>query len=109
MATQSPRPRVARRTPHVSGIVFGIGTATLALLLIRIHNAWDTITYVILDRVPRDASKKELRKGSPMDIKKSGSQPSGKGPAECFTGTVRIDPLFQPPEPARALGVSVTF
>jgi len=44
-----------------------------------------------------------------MDITKSGTQPSGKGPAECFTGTVRIDPLFQPPEPARALGVSVTF
>ena len=44
-----------------------------------------------------------------MDIKRSGTQPSGKGPAECFTGTVRIDPLFQSPEPARALGVSVTF
>src|SRR5216110_743567 len=47
--------------------------------------------------------------GDHMDIKPSGSQPSGKGPAEYFTGTVRIDPLFQPPEPARALGVSVTF
>src|SRR5438876_9885657 len=44
-----------------------------------------------------------------MDIKRSGSQPSGKGPAQYFTGPVRIDPLFQPPEPARALGVSVTF
>jgi quercetin dioxygenase-like cupin family protein len=44
-----------------------------------------------------------------MDIKRSGTQPSGKGPAESFTGTVRIDPLFQAPEPARALGVSVTF
>ena len=44
-----------------------------------------------------------------MDIKRSGSQPSSKGPAEYFTGTVRIAPLFQPPEPARALGVSVTF
>ena len=44
-----------------------------------------------------------------MDIRRSGTQPSGKGPAESFTGTVRIDPLFQPPEPARALGVSVTF
>jgi quercetin dioxygenase-like cupin family protein len=44
-----------------------------------------------------------------MDIKRSGTQPSGKAPAECFTGTVRIDPLFQAPEPARALGVSVTF
>ena len=44
-----------------------------------------------------------------MDIKRSGSQPSGKGPAEYFTGTVRIDPLFQAPGPARVLGVSVTF
>ena len=44
-----------------------------------------------------------------MEIKPSGSQPSGKGPAENFTGTVRIDPLFQVPGPARALGASVTF
>ena len=33
-----------------------------------------------------------------MEIKRSGSQPSGKGPAEWFTGTVRIDPLFQAPD-----------
>jgi quercetin dioxygenase-like cupin family protein len=44
-----------------------------------------------------------------MDIKRSGSQPSSKGPAEYFTGTVRIDPLFQAPEPARARDASVTF
>jgi quercetin dioxygenase-like cupin family protein len=44
-----------------------------------------------------------------MDIKRSGSQPSGKGPAEYFTGTVRLDPLFQANVPARALGLSVTF
>ena len=44
-----------------------------------------------------------------MEIKRSGSQPSGKGPAEYFTGTVRVDPLFNPPAPARVLGVSVTF
>ena len=36
-----------------------------------------------------------------MEIKRNGSQPSGKGPAEYFTGTVRIDPLFQAPDPAR--------
>lgn len=35
-----------------------------------------------------------------MEIKRSGSQPSGKGPAEYFTGTVRIDPLCNPPAPA---------
>src|SRR5881392_660272 len=44
-----------------------------------------------------------------MDIKRSGSQPSGKGPADWFTGTVRIDPLLQPKEPARTAGASVTF
>lgn len=44
-----------------------------------------------------------------ISITRSGSQPSGKGPAENFTGTVRTDPLFQPPAPARARGVSVTF
>jgi quercetin dioxygenase-like cupin family protein len=44
-----------------------------------------------------------------MEIKRSGSQPSGKGPVEYFTGTVRTDPLFQPPEPARTLTVSVRF
>ena len=44
-----------------------------------------------------------------MDIKRSGSQPSGKGQAEYFTGAVRIDPLFEAHEPARGGGVSVTF
>jgi quercetin dioxygenase-like cupin family protein len=44
-----------------------------------------------------------------MEIKRSGSQPSGKGSAEYFTGIVRIDPLLQPPDPARVVGASVTF
>ncbi|SDE98934.1 hypothetical protein SAMN05216464_111197 [Mucilaginibacter pineti] len=44
-----------------------------------------------------------------MEIKRSGSQPSGKGPAEYFTGTVRIDPLFSPPDPARVAMALVTF
>ena len=44
-----------------------------------------------------------------MDIKRSGSQPSGKGPAEWFTGTVRIDPLHTAPAPARGNIISVTF
>ncbi len=44
-----------------------------------------------------------------MDITRGGSQPSGKGPAEYFTGAVRIDPLFEAPTPARAVGASVTF
>ena len=44
-----------------------------------------------------------------MDIKRSGSRPSAKGPAQWFTGTVRIDPLFAALAPARAGGASVTF
>ena len=44
-----------------------------------------------------------------MDIKRIGSQPSARGPAEWFTGAVRIDPLFATNEPARAGGASVTF
>ena len=44
-----------------------------------------------------------------MDIKRSGSQASTPGPEDWFTGTVRIDPLFTAPDPARVVGASVTF
>ena len=44
-----------------------------------------------------------------MKIARSGSQPSNKGPADWFTGTVRIDPLFSAPSPARVAGAAVTF
>ena len=44
-----------------------------------------------------------------MDIKRSGSQSSAKGPAEYFIGTVRIDPLFEAHDPARTSGASVMF
>jgi len=44
-----------------------------------------------------------------MEIKRIGSQPSVKGPEDWFTGTVRIDPLFQPNAPARTSGASVSF
>ena len=44
-----------------------------------------------------------------MDIKRSGSQPSTKGSPEYFSGAVRVDPLFQARNPARAVGASVTF
>jgi quercetin dioxygenase-like cupin family protein len=44
-----------------------------------------------------------------MDIKRIGSQDSTKGPAEYFTGTVRVDPLFQAADPARVACASVTF
>jgi quercetin dioxygenase-like cupin family protein len=44
-----------------------------------------------------------------MNITRAGSLPSAKGPADWFTGTVRIDPLFQAPDPARVAGALVTF
>jgi quercetin dioxygenase-like cupin family protein len=53
----------------------------------------------------RDVHRKEMG----MDIIRIGSQPSGKGPAAYFTGTVRVDPLFNPPDPARVACALVTF
>ncbi len=44
-----------------------------------------------------------------MDIKRSGSRPSGKGPADYFTGSVRVDPLIEGKDPARVRGAHVTF
>ena len=44
-----------------------------------------------------------------MDIKRAGTKPSIKGPADWFTGTVRIDSFFDPTPPARASGAAVTF
>ena len=56
------------------------------------------------DPVPPDAAGilSGHDQGAIMEIRRSGSQPSGKGSADWFTGTVRIDPLFQPTSPARA-------
>jgi quercetin dioxygenase-like cupin family protein len=50
-----------------------------------------------------------LQRKVDMDINRNGSQPSRKGPEEYFTGSVRIDPLFQAPDPARAGAGQVTF
>ena len=44
-----------------------------------------------------------------MDIKRNGSRPSAKGSPDWFTGSVRVDPLFQAPDPARVGGGQVTF
>ncbi|TPL49810.1 cupin domain-containing protein [Mesorhizobium sp. B2-4-6] len=44
-----------------------------------------------------------------MDILRAGTRPSGKGPSDWFTGTVRIDPLFNPFDAARVQGAQVTF
>ena len=44
-----------------------------------------------------------------MDIKRNGTRPSAKGSNEYFTGAIRVDSLFEAPDPARAVGASVTF
>lgn len=44
-----------------------------------------------------------------MEIKRLGFEPTGTGPAEYFTGAVRIDRLVEAPEPARIVAVNVTF
>src|SRR5207253_4488315 len=51
----------------------------------------------------------DKKASSIMEIKRVGSQPSATGPSDWFTGTVRIDPLFQAPDPALVQGASVTF
>lgn len=47
--------------------------------------------------------------GRQMEIKRSGSRPTAVGSGDYFTGSVRIEPLFQAPYPARVVGASVTF
>ena len=44
-----------------------------------------------------------------MEIKRNGSRPSARGPADYFTGAVRVDPLFQAGDPTRVSGGHVTF
>lgn len=57
----------------------------------------------------RDPKNETLGGRQQMEITRSGSQPSGKGPTEYFTGAVRIDPLVEAPDPARVRAASVTF
>jgi quercetin dioxygenase-like cupin family protein len=52
---------------------------------------------------------KQRNEDMDIDIKRIGSRPSTKGSAEWFTGAVRVDPLFQAPDPARVGGAHVTF
>ena len=74
-----------------------MGCFKLGFLLNVIISSHESKAAPIKQRIPK------------MNIKRSGSQSSTKGLAEYFTGTVRIDPLFQANDPARAVGASVTF
>src|SRR4051812_24084352 len=57
----------------------------------------------------RETGPVDKRRRRTMEIKRVGSEPSGNGPEDYFTGSVRVDRLFTAPEPARVAGASVTF
>ena len=83
---------------------FSLGFSA-ACKVVPFQNRTDT-TRCQLERLTKRDSGEGI---DDMEIKRSGSQPSGKGPADWFTGTVRIDPLVSAPAPARVVGASVTF
>jgi quercetin dioxygenase-like cupin family protein len=73
-----------------------------------VSGTW-TLLQATVSELGRRRNPAKPKRSDEMEIKRSGSQPSGKGPENYFTGTVRIDPLFDAPDPARVLGASVTF
>jgi quercetin dioxygenase-like cupin family protein len=78
----------------------------------RPSSQWQDEDLARVRDIPKTAAahaRPVAREANLMEIKRSGSQPSGKGPEDWFTGTVRIDPLFQAPDPAHVQGASVTF
>ena len=86
------------------GIPIGAALAALALMA----------TPATAQTPPRTSDSTKLApalstRGASVNITRAGSQPSTKGPADWFTGTVRIDPLFTAPAPARVTGAAVTF
>jgi len=86
--------RLPRREFCKAAALCSVGLANRTLASLASNGRWDNRTH-----------SKEIS----MEIKKIGSQSSAKGPAEWFTGTVRIDPLFTAPDPALVSGASVTF
>jgi quercetin dioxygenase-like cupin family protein len=88
----------------------GTGTAEIRNVICGVRRSGGdailTLTKPVNSSNGESTSKEKRHK---MDIKRIGSQASVKGPSEWFTGTVRIDPLFQAPDPARVQGASVTF
>lgn len=83
-----------------------IGMALSALALAAAP-AWAQIPARTGDST--NVSTRTNTRATSMHITRAGSQPSSKGPADWFTGTVRIDPLVMAPAPARAAGATVTF
>jgi quercetin dioxygenase-like cupin family protein len=86
------------------GIVIGTALATLAVAAAPASAQVNPTA-----RDSTNVSSRATTRATQMHITRAGSQPSSKGPADWFTGTVRIDPLFTAPAPARATGATVTF
>jgi quercetin dioxygenase-like cupin family protein len=86
------------------GIMIGSSLAALALVAAPASAQTSTRTNDSTKTAPSLAAR-----GASLNITRAGSQPSTKGPADWFTGTVRIDPLFTAPAPARIAGATVTF
>lgn len=75
-------------------------------------NTLASVASLALLASPLDSGSTAVRlaqEAQELRVTRAGSQPSRKGPAETFTGSVRVDPLFQAPAPARASGAYVTF
>jgi hypothetical protein len=72
-------------------------------------NPCNVMRYLLTNTGRASALQLSPAKESFMKIARGGAQQSGKGPAEWFTGTVRLDPLFSPPDPGRVAGALVTF
>lgn len=86
----------------------GITIAT-ALAAVALASSFAPTRLAAGDESPASITTRSSTRGSDMSITRAGSQASQKGPSEWFTGTVRIDPLFTAPPPARTAGASVTF
>lgn len=83
-----------------------LATTVLSLSLLPLGCANENRQAASGSGAPQAASSEDSRT---MKITRSGSQPSQKGPAEYFTGSVRVDPLFPANAPSRTSGASVTF
>ena len=81
--------------------LFVIGAAALGLLLVGIHNAWDTVTHVLVGSSPAMRRRPSDTREAKLDVKSSGSQPSGKGLGEYFIGTARNPSIVCSKQPIR--------
>ena len=80
------------------------GTSKAVVLMVTVFASAGAVHATVASR-----ETYQSRKAEAITIARSGTKPSTNGPAEYFTGTARIAPLFDANEPSRANGASVTF